>query len=68
MAEQCFLGHVFRQVSDNLRLRQVPFTDMSHSSTNNRRRLEETDDKFTIPAGALKSGNNVVTVVQVRIS
>ncbi|KAF9451821.1 glycoside hydrolase family 35 protein [Macrolepiota fuliginosa MF-IS2] len=34
------------------------------NSTNNRHILEETDDKFTIPAGALKSGDNVVTVVQ----
>lgn len=35
------------------------------NSTNNRRVLEETDDKFTFPAGALIPGqDNVITVVQ----
>ncbi len=35
------------------------------SSTNNRNILEETDDKFLFPAGALKAGrDNVITVVQ----
>ncbi|KAF8968901.1 glycoside hydrolase family 35 protein [Flammula alnicola] len=36
------------------------------NSTNNRNILEETDDKFILPAGALKAGqDNVITVVQV---
>ncbi|KDR82517.1 hypothetical protein GALMADRAFT_237854 [Galerina marginata CBS 339.88] len=35
------------------------------NSSNNRRILEETDDKFTFPAGALIAGeDNVITVVQ----
>lgn len=35
------------------------------SSTNNRHILEETDDKFFFPSGALKAGqDNVITVVQ----
>ncbi|KAJ7483608.1 glycoside hydrolase family 35 protein [Mycena latifolia] len=34
------------------------------NSTNNRNILEETDDKFTFPAGALRSGDNVITIVQ----
>ncbi|KAF9465360.1 glycoside hydrolase family 35 protein [Collybia nuda] len=35
------------------------------NSTNNRNILEETDDKFDFPTGALKSGqDNVITVVQ----
>ncbi|KAF8873040.1 hypothetical protein BD779DRAFT_1477252 [Infundibulicybe gibba] len=35
------------------------------NSTNNRNILEETDDKFTFPAGSLKAGkDNVITIVQ----
>ncbi|KAJ7058089.1 glycoside hydrolase family 35 protein [Mycena amicta] len=34
------------------------------NSTNNRNILEETDDKFTFPAGALAAGDNVITIVQ----
>ena len=35
------------------------------SSTNNRRILEETDDKFTFPSGSLHVGeDNVITIVQ----
>ncbi|KAJ6612291.1 beta-galactosidase, domain 2-domain-containing protein [Mycena sp. CBHHK59/15] len=34
------------------------------NSTNNENILEETDDKFTFPAGALRLGDNVVTIVQ----
>jgi hypothetical protein len=29
--------------------------------------IEETDDKFTFPDGALKLGDNVITIVQVRL-
>ena len=37
-----------------------------YSSSNNANILEETDDKFTFPVGALKSGkDNVITVLQV---
>lgn len=35
------------------------------SSTNNENILEETDDKFTFPAGAVRAGDNVITIVQV---
>ncbi|KAG6840788.1 hypothetical protein C0991_004328 [Blastosporella zonata] len=36
-----------------------------YSSTNNRHILEETDDKFTFPAGALLPGkDNIITIVQ----
>jgi hypothetical protein len=35
------------------------------SSTNNRNILEETDDKFAFPAGAVHPGDNVITIVQV---
>ncbi|KAJ8691682.1 hypothetical protein PTI98_011229 [Pleurotus ostreatus] len=34
------------------------------NSTNNRNTLEETDDKFTFPPGALLKGDNVLTIVQ----
>ncbi|KAJ7612991.1 glycoside hydrolase family 35 protein [Roridomyces roridus] len=34
------------------------------NSTNNRNILEETDDKFTFPAGSLRTGDNVITIVQ----
>ncbi|KAJ6579095.1 glycoside hydrolase family 35 protein [Mycena vulgaris] len=34
------------------------------NSTNNRNILEETDDKFTFPVGALRTGDNVITIVQ----
>ncbi|KAF7297199.1 Glycoside hydrolase family 35 protein [Mycena indigotica] len=34
------------------------------NSTNNAHILEETDDKFSFPAGALRSGENVITIVQ----
>jgi len=34
------------------------------NSTNNRNSIEEKDQKFTLPANALKKGDNVVTVVQ----
>ncbi|KAJ7022668.1 glycoside hydrolase family 35 protein [Mycena alexandri] len=34
------------------------------NSTNNRNILEETDDKFAFPAGAVKAGDNVITIVQ----
>ncbi|KAL4259131.1 glycosyl hydrolase 35 family protein [Pleurotus pulmonarius] len=34
------------------------------NSTNNRNTLEETDDKFTFPPGALIKGDNVLTIVQ----
>ncbi|KAJ3571523.1 hypothetical protein NP233_g3704 [Leucocoprinus birnbaumii] len=34
------------------------------NSTNNRNSIEEVDKVFNIPAGALKNGDNVVTVVQ----
>lgn len=30
--------------------------------------MEETDEKFIIPTGALRNGDNVVTVVQVRVN
>ncbi|XP_006462927.1 hypothetical protein AGABI2DRAFT_152299 [Agaricus bisporus var. bisporus H97] len=41
------------------------FLDTSFgNSTNNRNSIEETDEKFAIPAGALQRGDNVVTVVQ----
>ncbi|KAJ7688189.1 glycoside hydrolase family 35 protein [Mycena rosella] len=32
------------------------------NSSNNRNILEETDDKFTFPAGALRAGDNVITI------
>lgn len=39
------------------------------SSTNNRRIIEETDDKFEFPVGALRAGeDNVITIVQVKKS
>ncbi|CAK5271692.1 unnamed protein product [Mycena citricolor] len=34
------------------------------NSSNNRHILEETDDKFTFPAGSVKTGDNVITIVQ----
>ncbi|KAJ6552812.1 glycoside hydrolase family 35 protein [Mycena capillaripes] len=34
------------------------------NSTNNRNILEETDDKFMFPPGALRAGDNVITIVQ----
>ncbi|KAK7031967.1 glycoside hydrolase family 35 protein [Favolaschia claudopus] len=34
------------------------------NSTNNRNILEETDDKFTFPGGAVHPGDNVITIVQ----
>ncbi|KAJ7817707.1 glycoside hydrolase family 35 protein, partial [Mycena olivaceomarginata] len=34
------------------------------NSTNNRNILEETDDKFAFPAGAVHPGDNVITIVQ----
>jgi len=34
------------------------------NSTNNRNILEETDDKFTFPAGSVRAGDNVITIVQ----
>ncbi|KAK6984994.1 glycoside hydrolase family 35 protein [Favolaschia claudopus] len=34
------------------------------NSTNNRNILEETDDKFTFPTGAVHPGDNVITIVQ----
>ncbi|KAJ7125804.1 glycoside hydrolase family 35 protein [Mycena crocata] len=34
------------------------------NSTNNRHIFEETDDKFTFPAGAVRAGDNVITIVQ----
>ncbi|KAJ7092896.1 glycoside hydrolase family 35 protein [Mycena belliarum] len=41
------------------------FLDTSYgNSTNNMNIIEETDDKFTFPNGALKSGDNVITIVQ----
>jgi hypothetical protein len=39
---------------------------IAYSSSNNANILEETDDKFTFPVGALLSGkDNVITVLQV---
>ena len=35
------------------------------SSTNNMNIIEETDDKFIFPDGALKLGDNAITIVQV---
>ncbi len=43
----------------------VPLTKCD-SSTNNQNKLEETDDLFTFPDGALVDGDNVITIVQVR--
>jgi hypothetical protein len=37
-----------------------------NSSTNNRHILEETDDKFIFPPAALRAGDNVITIAQVR--
>ncbi len=37
------------------------------SSTNNRNILEETDDVFLFPEGAVLPGDNVITVVQVCV-
>ncbi|KAJ7740521.1 glycoside hydrolase family 35 protein [Mycena metata] len=34
------------------------------NSTNNMNIIEETDDKFTFPDGALKPGDNVITIIQ----
>ncbi|KAJ6517875.1 glycoside hydrolase family 35 protein [Mycena vitilis] len=34
------------------------------NSTNNRNILEETDDKFAFPTGAVRAGGNVITIVQ----
>ncbi|KAJ7743740.1 glycoside hydrolase family 35 protein [Mycena maculata] len=34
------------------------------NSTNNENILEETDDKFIFPAGAVRAGDNVITIVQ----
>jgi hypothetical protein len=40
----------------------------AYSSTNNQNILEETDDKFIFPEGALLSGkDNVITIVQVKL-
>jgi hypothetical protein len=39
-----------------------------HSSSNDKHILEETDDKFIFPSGALRTGaDNVITIVQVGI-
>lgn len=42
-----------------------PLVDLLRSSTNNRKIIEETDDKFAFPGGSLVPGDNVITIVQV---
>lgn len=41
--------------------------ELVFSSTNNENIREETDDKFIFPAGAVKAGDNVITIVQVYL-
>ena len=62
VVERRVFEHVIRKVSGKeLALLE---NDRGNSSSNNAHILEETDDKFTFPAGALVAGNNVITIVQ----
>ncbi|KAJ7058088.1 glycoside hydrolase family 35 protein [Mycena amicta] len=65
-AASVWLNNVFLNTSFGKSVRKIDEYSMliSTSSTNNRHTIEETDDKFTFPTGALLAGDNVITIVQ----
>ncbi len=67
LAQRCVPKHVLWEVSVPLTtIFLIPALTNCGSSTNNQNKLEETDDLFTFPDGALVDGDNVITIVQVR--
>jgi hypothetical protein len=68
LVEQRLPQHILRKVSSSYLSRSIFILIPVCSSSNDKHILEETDDKFIFPSGALHAGqDNVITIVQVSV-